>query len=311
MAGEKEIIEFLKAYHGAVVKEITQDDITTSVLLHPSGLTAQPVTNFTDKLLPIPRRKHGAFNFQDLTDLIGYTEEHAKAYTTESAGSSKDDPGHPHIFVDANSGKVSVVFNHHRPIGGGQAHGDHRAIYVPKFSPQWDIWTAKREPMGAGDFADFVDDNIEDIGPEPDKGDKSDAGVRLTALAKLYGTNFATREELIALSKGIRIHAKDNIEQIVNPQTGEVAFNFTSDHTAKDAKGGALKIPGLFILQIPVFDKGFYFRLPVRLKYRAAGGSVVWSFKIINLEKAKETAIADIRETVESGTALPTFFGTP
>lgn len=315
MANADDIIKAMRQLHGFDSRKIESDGVTTAVVVVPEGMTIHPVTDFVDKLLPIPRRKCGTFQFFDLADLCAYSKEHAAAYLGADGNATTDsedvDEGSPHAFVDTNSGKVVVVFNHHSPDFGGQAHGDHRAFYDPKFSPQWNIWTKKYEPFSPGDFADFIDDNIEDIGPEPEKDDKTDPGKRLKELAKLYGTSFATREELIALSKGIRIHAKDQVEHVVDPQTGEVSFNYTNEQTARGAKGEVVKVPGLFILQIPVFEKGDYFRLPVRLRHRVNGASVTWTFKIVNLDRAKETAISDIKAAVAVKTGLFTFFGTP
>jgi hypothetical protein len=172
-------------------------------------------------------------------------------------------------------------------------------------------WAGRLEPMATPDFADFIDDHIEDIGTPPTKDEKNkEAAERLLSLAKLYGTHYATKEDLIALSKGVRIHSKDEVEQVVDPQSGEVTFNYTSAHTANRGSD-RIKIPGLFILQIPVFEKGDVFRLPVRLRYRVNGPSITWSFKIINLDKARDTAIEDMKKLLTEALPISTFFGVP
>ena len=55
---------------------------------------------------------------------------------------------------------------------------------------------------------------------------------------------------------------------------------------ALDMAGKPLKIPGLFMISIPLFTAAEPTRLPVRLRYRKGPGGLTWAFSIYPKQQA-------------------------
>jgi len=92
-------------------------------------------------------------------------------------------------------------------------------------------------------------------------------------------------------------------------QTGAAQIVFEEEH--RDANGNVLKVPGLFLLSIAPFFMGEKARIPVRLRYRVAGGKIIWFYQICRPDLAVTTRVREDLAIVAEETALPTFEATP
>ena len=288
-------LKFLETHLEPKLHKVSHGGVNLDVLLYPSGLTAKAVTEFTDKLLEKPRRKTGtitATSHESFNEIVKAHKEGSSA-----------------IFVNGDTGAFTAVLNFHDKAADGQRFGDLRVSYTPKKSKVWETWNAKSaQNMIVPDFADFIDEHILDITEPPPVDSDNEADLRLRDLAKSFSTTIAPKAKLIEVSRGLRIHSNDEMETVVNTNSGETAIQFKNEH--KDATGNRLEVPGLFCIAVPVFDRGVVYRLPVRFKYRAKG-AVVFSYTLLNGDKAIENAIAEMVTTTRAATELPVFYGSP
>ena len=120
---------------------------------------------------------------------------------------------------------------------------------------------------------------------------------------------YAGTAKLLELAKGLSVRVGAQVKNHVNLGTGESQIQFVTEHA--DEAGKPLKVPGLFLLGLPVFEAGAAYQLPVRLRYRVNGGSLVWWFELHRPEVIMRDAVDGAVEKVRAETKLPVFSGTP
>ena len=79
----------------------------------------------------------------------------------------------------------------------------------------------------------------------------------------------------------------------------------------KTERGQPLKVPGAFLVGIPVFRGEIGYQLCVRLRYRKSGASLVWIMELWRHEEVFDTAIKEACDMVKKATELPLLVGTP
>jgi len=276
-----------------------------SVLLVPEGMKEVDVKAILDRHLPAPERRSGITNHTDLSSFIDYVNRFKSAPTVVFARNNRAEP------------KLLALFNHH-PEGGDESqagHGDHRALYHFPLSDEWKVWQGKNKTMMTqGEFAEFVEERFLDIVPPATEmsGDTGEVKLRLApdVLRLLAATNgrCATPAEMFALSRGLRVHAEDQVEQKVDLQSGEGALVYRSEH--KNEAGEKVNVPQLFQIGIPVFDRGPAYVMVARLRYRIAGGSVKWSYHLHRADLVFDDAFNEAVARTRSDAEVPVFIGT-
>lgn len=240
-----------------------------------------------------PERRNGTAKLLTLDSLIALVNRH------------KDE--HSVVFGDfSGSPKLIAVIDYHSKAGQAR-HGKHRAEYAFPLSDEWKGWMAKNT---AGDrvikfdqheFAMFLEDRVADLSSPLDQ--------ERTDYEPLFGTKFAAPSELLALSRGLELNVSSKVKDVRNLQSGEVQLVYDEVH--EDGKGKPLKVPGLFVVQIPLFVDGEKVRIIARLRYRKAEGSIVWFFQLYRPDLIiRERLVADLARVGEE-TDLPTFEGLP
>lgn len=222
------------------------------------------------------------------------------------------------IFADDGADpSLTAVLNYHGAGGADEEASflDDRVRYAFPLSEEWKAWTAKDgEPMGQGAFAEFLEDNLLDIG-EP-----GSAGAITEAFCRSLGVTLAGPQKLLGLSRGLSIRVEQKVAQIVNLQTGEGRLTFEETH--REEFGGALTVPAAFHIRIPVFRGGAIYSIPVRLRYRASAGKITWFYEIhraeLFLQDAVNDALVVVRRAEEHevpgeapGCGLPVYLGSP
>lgn len=260
----------------------------------PPGVTLRPLDELTEHLQPTPKRPRGTVQAKDLEALIRYVNAFKGAGTFIFADPDQKPPS------------FSAVLNHHHPHaeGGtyGDAHwGDWRCNFALKLAPEWQAWTAASgQSMRQGEFAEFLEDRLAEIAPPP--------GVEETGpiadLGRMLGLAFASREDLVQLSRTFRIKAELNVAQARTLASGEGELLWKEEH--RDEQGKPVRVPGLFVIAIPVFEHGPAYKLVVRLRYRVAGQAVTFTPLLHRPELAYDHAFAEAVERVERETGVPT-----
>ena len=121
--------------------------------------------------------------------------------------------------------------------------------------------------------------------------------------------SFASSSKLYELSKGLQLRVSAKYSQHKNLQNGETAFIYASEH--QDETGAPLKVPGAFLIAIPVFKNGAPYEVPVRLRYRIKDAGVVWFFELYRSDLVFQDALKKACETAQTDTGLPLLYGAP
>lgn len=137
----------------------------------------------------------------------------------------------------------------------------------------------------------------------------SESKGTLAAFCRQLGIKLASPQALMELSRGLTVHADHKVVQYVNVGTGEAQISFGETHT--DATGAPVKVSGGFAIAIPVFRDGPAYQIPVRLRYKVAGGQVKWTLQPQRIDEVFDDAVSEGVNNVTTKTSLPTIYGTP
>ena len=284
----------------AAVEEMANAEIVTvprgdassvSLLVLPSSKQVIDVKDFLDRRLERPVRRLGTARMTTLGSFIEHVQRFADEHTVVFA---VDDPKEP---------MLEAVLDYHQTGATGAASWcTHRTQYKFPLSDEWTAWT-KAMDFDQRAFADFLEDRIGDV------ADPEDAGEQTKEFAEQLGVTLATPSALMALSRGLSIHVGQKVAQSINTSSGEVQLQFEEEHTAK--AGGPLKVPGGFVIGIPVFRAGALYSIPVRLRYKVASGAVRWSLALHRPDLAFRDAFEVALDNVATETALPVLRGRP
>lgn len=261
----------------------------------PAGRELQSIKELVDEYRLNPERRKGTARFTDLASFI----EHTKRF--------QDDDSVIFANPDPKAPTLTSVLNYHDrgPHTDAQArHCDHRGVYTFPVSDEWAAWRAKDGvSLSQTDFATFIEDRLLDI------VDPQLAGESAKAFAVSLSVALATPAKLIELSRGLSIRVDSKVKEVRNLQTGEAQIQFETEH--QDDGGAPLKVPGAFLIGIPVFREGALYQIPVRLRYRVSGPRVSWSFELYRLDRAFTHAFNEARDLAAKETELPVYSGTP
>lgn len=264
--------------------------LTGEMLILQQGQSLQDLRPFIDARLTAPRRRKGTSVHATLDSFIAHTLRFKDADSV----------------VFATTEQLTTVFDYNRAGEGDARFGEHRSTYAFPFSAEWRAWRevfAGNRKLSQTEFAAFIEDRLSDV---TELGAISEGTT--DTLTRL-GFDVAGATTLLTLSRGISVRAETRVKQVVNLSTGEAQMHFEEDHTTEG--GGKLKVPGGFVLTIPVFTEGAAYQIPVRIRYRVTNGSVSWSFAPHRIDAVLRDAFNEVCETVAQRTDLPLFHGTP
>lgn len=272
------------------------DEGVASVLLTPPGMAVSSLKKFVDEYLPNPERRKGTAHFQELGSFVA----HANAFKGTSSA----------IFAEPspNAPKLTSVLDYHE-TGPDEdrikaRHCQHRGVYHFPLDEAWKTWTEiAEEKMSQVDFAEFIEKNILDV-VEPS------AAVGSARLwAENAGLTFATPAQMMAFSRGLAVAVDRRVTNAITLGSGEGQLSFSEEH--RDGAGQPLRIPGALLVQIPVFRSGVAYQIPIRLRYRVSGGSVIWTLIPHRPDRYFDDAFLEARNYAADQTKLPVFVGTP
>jgi uncharacterized protein YfdQ (DUF2303 family) len=276
--------------------EIGHGDLTAEVLFVPDGKGGyhqHSVKKLLAEYRDAPERRIGTATLTDLVSFIGHV---VRFHDEDSA-----------IFADktpANPSLLCVLDYHRAGAAGAPRFGTHRARYAFPLSDEWVAWRAANGvTMDQEKFARFLEEHLADVGA-PDL-----AGPKAKAFAELFSCGFAGAGKLLELSRGLTVAVGRKVSNHQNLSTGESVLSFAEEHS--DAAGKPLKVPGAFLVTLPVFRGGALYQIPARLRYRVQGGSIHWSYDLARLSEVCDHAIDEACDLAAEKTGLPLFAGTP
>lgn len=288
------VAEIARVGHAPVVVSVPRGTAdTAAVLLAPEGMKAHDVTAHLDKYMPRPRRRKGTAEVGDLESFIAHASRFADA---DSALFASADPKHPSL--------TAVLDYHEKQASGGPRFGEHRTHYDFPLSEEWQAWTGRDDhPMLQSEFASFIEDRIADI------LDPTKAGPGARDFAYALGCELASPSKLMELSRGLSVRANAKVHNAVNLSSGEMQLQFVTQHT--DESGAPIKVPGAFLIGIPVFHNGEPYQIAVRLRYRLREDKVSWFYSLHRPDRCFDHAFGEACEKAKNETGLPLFVGSP
>lgn len=293
----KELVRIARESAGVSVVEVQAPSDAAGV---PTALQIGVKHGATPELLDLhryfeswrtrPRRRLGTaktLTLQSFIDLVNYHKLDRSA-----------------VFADTNwqAPGFTAVIDYHAGPQGDPSFGQHRVAYQFPLSLEWQVWREQDgSKMSQADFAAFIEDRIPDLA--------SPTEAEVIALERDFQTKVATPAELMQLARGLQVNIEARVKNIVTLQSGEGQIAWEEAH--KDADGRPLKVPGLFMLSIAPFFMGEKVRVPVRLRYRASGGSIVWAFQIYRADQFVTERVRTDLDIVSQKTGLPVYEGHP
>ena len=276
-------------------------------LMRPDGSVESLAHLFRDQRHR-PARVSGRMVVQDLDSLITLIRHHkvfeslivvdrgARQVKRTADGEKKPDLPKPSItaIIDYHQGSIDDT-DLSTPAWCG-----HRIHYPYPLSDRFAQWLEGDDQfMVQGEFALMLEDRITDL--------VSPADTERALYEPLLETRIATPSDLMTLGRNLEIYEKSNVKSGIRLSSGERQVVFESEHV--DASGGAVKIPGLFMVSLPLFVGGEAVRMPVRLRYRLAGGKVLWAYQMWQVERYLMERITDDVATVREATGLTVVYG--
>lgn len=214
------------------------------------------------------------------------------------------------VFVDDERKKPMLrsVLDYHGSGDADPNFTDHRGIYDFPLSEEWETWTKNdAKPMEMVEFAQFLEDRIVDI--DILEGDVPDTLADF--VNKLGGKKrIATPQQLVDIAANLSVAENSTLKRAQNLSSGESQIEFNSEHETS-VQGRQIIMPSMFLLSIPVFRRGDYYRILARLRYRKVGPAVVFFYELVRPDKSIDHAIYLAAEKVKAETEVPVFYGSP
>lgn len=233
-----------------------------------------------EDLLPTPVRKRATVTVNDSASFITYVQKHGL-----------DGGSVIYADIDTRAGTcamVAVINDHHADRAQWR---DHRCIFTPKRSVEWDRWIgSNNKVMTQIEFATWLEDNISDIAAVP---------------------NMPTGAQMLDLSLKFEANGEKRVKSVIpDLQSGGVRLEFVDDET-KDTRS-TMEFFKRFTIGVPVFDGATSaYPIEARLKYRAKDGAVSFWYELIRIDRVFRTAITEELEKIKGATNFPILNGKP
>ena len=280
------------------------------VMLKPGGTLDRIPRDWIEEAEGRPLFRRGTASLTSLTSFI----DHVNRFGDEDSV----------VFVnDSASPALTAVLDYHRAdrlasedddaeglrVHGAYRFGKHCSKFAFPLSEEWLAWTAADgELMSMVDFAAFVEKRAGDI-------DAFDDGAIPESLERFVTVNGGSKRiasfgQLLELSKGLKVSEDSVIEEAVTLSSGEGQVKFSNAHNTSVA-GVAVKVPTMFFIAIPVFNRGAYYRIGVALRYRKSGSKLVFWLELNRPDISLRHALDEAVERVAQETPAQVLFGSP
>ena len=282
----------------------------------PDSMRAVDLTDAINKLATKlqPWRRTGTASLQDLDSLIAW----ANRNKGETSALFADTGTTPSLTCVADYMGAGAPVMDHETRDPKASYGRHRATYTFPLSKKWKLWkSVDGQPLDKGVFGEFIEANAKDL-LDPTPALLSDAigragiepwEVRMIEIARQLNGRFGQYQTLVQLSRSFQVFEVNNLSVTLNRDTGESSIQFLDEHRQPD--GQPLLIPNLFMIAIPIFDRGAHYRIPVRFRYRKAGSDVKFILTLHAADVAFDDALEEALGKAAADTGLPLFRGKP
>lgn len=262
------------------------------VLVVPRGLELQSPKRFLDEMRQRPERRSGTATLLRLADFIAHVNRFKSPDTA--------------IFVDPAKPSLLAIYDYH-PEGGDvfvANNRGHGARHMFPFSAAFTAWrNISGKKIDAKAFAMFLTERAAEILAPSNAVACSDD---LASLDLTVGTPDVMRR----LAKGLRVSVSEEFEEARALESGDVALSFTrKTNSTKDAKGQEIKVPGGFVIGVPVTDGAQELTaIPAMLRFDH-DDALTWTITLLHLEALMERIVNEAAARVLAETGCPVFFG--
>ena len=265
------IAEKLAANVAATLAPRKIDNATLVTL--PEGYRVQDLTSTIEATQPHRSRAQGTVTLGDVPSLLAYCADQV----AQERG---------YIYADPDARTITAVFNDQRStLAPGWR--DHRAHFAAAFTPEFKKWLEQNaKPMGQTEFAEFIEDNLQDLHPDQ-------------------------AQTLLAVATTIQATTGINFSSAKRLQDGQSQLTYNEVIDAKAGADGALKIPQAFNLGLRIFKNGEGYKLTARLKYRLHSGAVKFWYELERPERAVEDAFTGYVQEVREKSGYTVLIGKP
>lgn len=264
-------------------KPLVEDIEGVPYLLLPSGHGAWESQNLHGLLL-VPTRKKGTTQVHEIDSFISVVEYYKTG----------NDDQLIYLDVDYAASHVvaTAVFNDHGTTDAGWR--DHRAVFEPRTSVEWQRWTAKdRQKMEQVELAHFFEENIGDI-TTAESGSKTPSG-----------------SDVLAFVSQLEETRKVKYGSGVNLQNGMVQLQFIEE--GEEGVRGKLDLFREFTIGLRPFRGGDAYQVRAFLRYRIDRntGDINFSYELQRPDRVLEDATKTIIQKIVEETGVTVIYGTP
>jgi uncharacterized protein YfdQ (DUF2303 family) len=138
-------------------------------------------------------------------------------------------------------------------------------------------------------FADWIDQNMEDLTSERGKE-----------------TGFPPPVAVLEMARSLQIHTKGRYERQINPTTG--------DHSLvckQESESSSTPIPRAFLLALPVFEGGEFYRVEARIRLQMRDGAPLFTYVLHRRAEIERDAFGSVRKQVALEGKVQVFAGRP
>jgi hypothetical protein len=293
-----EVRKIVEQYLAPVTQTMTEPGTGVEALVQISADGAEA----------IPRRVFDEYRLAPPTR-VGTAELTAIESLIDHVNRFKDADSVLFAVDDRSSPSITGVLDYHRAGADADPRfGLHRSLFNFPLSDEWKAWTASDgEPFTMGEFAAFLEDRIIDVLdliPEEDSLPED-----MQRFVNTVGGSIASPSKLIELSVGLKVNERSAVKEAINLSSGEAQVQFVAEHV--DDAGQPLRVPGLFLIGIPVFNQGPIYRLAARLRYRKQATGLVFFYQLWRADRTFDHSFREACERVRVETDLPMLFGKP
>lgn len=292
---------------GMVPYGSTVEEPHIAIVRNPSGtVEIKALDTYVSNLRGKPAQRLGTATATTLESFIELVRRHGDQNSA--------------VFVDANwrAPSMTAVIDYNCKRDGeprardpivGDDHlarfGRHRITYAFPLSEAWQIWVANSgTAMLQAAFASFLEDHIHELSAPFEQ--------EVAEVKHKFKVTLGNPTTILDLSRELEVTAGSRVKSKKRLESGEQALAFEVEHTDTRVGGQSVEVPGMFLINVPVFYRGEPTRVLARLRYRTAGDNgLVWFYDLHRPDEVVDTRVRDDVDRVASATGLPVYDGTP
>lgn len=236
------------------------------IVVLPDGFATHKVEPLEEPLTRIKQSVH----LHDADSAVAYINRYKTDATQLFA-----EPG---FIAESGRAVIYAIFDYHAP--GNPDRLAHKAVYMPRYSDQWNIWKQPRK-LSQLEFCEFIEENRGDIvAPEA--------------------------ASLLDMVRQFKSSKKTEYQSVVYQPNGEIKLAYSE---LEDKGPMSTAMPQQLDVGIPVYFRGQNYSVPILVRYRVANGGVQFELKPDRLDLIEDHAFNELSASVGEATGVQLYLG--